>query len=189
MATDTIAEGFNLNRAGAIFNYDIPYNPTKVIQRFGRINRINKKLFDEIYIYNFFPTETGEKISGTKKISQLKISMFQALFGDDTKVLTNEEELESFFAEEFRDRDSEEKNPESYYENLIYNLRDYEPELIKEIRNLENRQRILRKTDKNLNNHVIVYAKKGDESIFRVVDDKLEFKTKSSTDYFKFSKA
>ena len=185
VATDTIAEGFNLNRAGAIFNYDIPYNPTKVIQRFGRINRINKKLFDEIYIYNFFPTETGEKISGTKKISQLKISMFQALFGDDTKVLTNEEELESFFAEEFREKDSEEKNPETYYENLIYNLRDYEPELIKEIRSLENRQRILRKTDKNLNNHVIVYAKKGDESIFRVVDDKLEFKNKSLVDYFK----
>ena len=185
VATDTIAEGFNLNRAGAIFNYDIPYNPTKVIQRFGRINRINKKLFDEIYIYNFFPTETGEKISGTKKISQLKISMFQALFGDDTKVLTNEEELESFFAEEFRKKDNEDKNPETYYENLIYNLRDYEPELINEIRGLENRQRILRKSNKHINNHVIVYAKKGDESIFKVVDDKLEFKALSVVDYFK----
>ena len=42
VATDAIAEGFNLNRAGTIFNYDIPYNPTKVIQRIGRINRINK---------------------------------------------------------------------------------------------------------------------------------------------------
>jgi len=185
VATDTIAEGFNLNRAGSIFNYDIPYNPTKVIQRVGRINRINKKLFDEIRIYNFFPTETGEKISRTKKISQLKISMFQALFGDDTKVLTKDEELESYFADEFRKKDNEEQNPENYYENLIYNLRDYEPELIKEVRELENRQRILRKSKPNLDNNVIVYAKKGDESIFRLIDEKLEFQTKSIVDYFK----
>lgn len=185
VATDTIAEGFNLNRAGSIFNYDIPYNPTKVIQRVGRINRINKKLFDEIRIYNFFPTETGEKISRTKKISQLKISMFQALFGDDTKVLTKDEELESYFADEFRKKDNEEQNPENYYENLIYNLRDYEPELIKEVRELENRQRVLRKSKPNLNNNVIVYAKKGDESIFRLIDDKLEFQNKSTVDYFK----
>jgi ERCC4-related helicase len=185
VATDTISEGFNLNRAGSIFNYDIPYNPTKVIQRVGRINRINKKLFDEIRIYNFFPTDTGEKISRTKKISQLKISMFQALFGDDTKVLTKDEELESYFADEFRKKDNEDQNPENYYENLIYNLRDYEPELIKEVRDLENRQRILRKSKPNLNNNVIVYAKKGGESIFRLIDDKLEFQTKSIVDYFK----
>lgn len=43
VATDAISEGYNLHRAGAIFNYDIPYNPTRVIQRIGRINRINKK--------------------------------------------------------------------------------------------------------------------------------------------------
>ncbi|MDD4055956.1 MAG: helicase-related protein, partial [Bacteroides sp.] len=47
IATDAISEGYNLHRAGAIINYDIPYNPTRVIQRIGRINRINKKMFDE----------------------------------------------------------------------------------------------------------------------------------------------
>ncbi len=36
IATDAISEGYNLHRAGAIFNYDIPYNPTRVIQRVGR---------------------------------------------------------------------------------------------------------------------------------------------------------
>jgi len=61
IATDAISEGYNLHRAGTIFNYDIPYNPTRVIQRLGRINRINKKVFDELFVYNFFPTTTGEK--------------------------------------------------------------------------------------------------------------------------------
>jgi len=186
VATDAIAEGFNLNRAGTIFNYDIPYNPTKVIQRVGRINRINKKLFDELYIFNFFPTETGEEQVKTKKISQLKITMFQALFGDDTKVLTKDEELESFFAEEFKKKDNEEINPETYYENLIYNIRDYEPDLLKEVRDLENRHRVLRKSsNEKLNSNVIVYAKKGSESLFRLIGDDFKFQTKGITDYFK----
>lgn len=50
VATDAISEGYNLHRAGAIFNYDIPYNPTRVIQRIGRINRINKR-FSTTFIF------------------------------------------------------------------------------------------------------------------------------------------
>lgn len=42
-----------------MINYDIPWNPTRVIQRVGRINRIGKKVFDELYIFNFFPSEQG----------------------------------------------------------------------------------------------------------------------------------
>jgi len=40
LTTDKISEGFNLARAGIIINYDIPWNPVRVIQRVGRINRI-----------------------------------------------------------------------------------------------------------------------------------------------------
>jgi superfamily II DNA/RNA helicase len=72
IATDAISDGYNLHRAGAIFNYDIPYNPTRVIQRVGRINRINKKVFDQLYIYNFFPSEIGEREMEAKSISTLK---------------------------------------------------------------------------------------------------------------------
>ena len=35
-----MSEGYNLNQAGIVINYDIPWNPTRVIQRVGRINRI-----------------------------------------------------------------------------------------------------------------------------------------------------
>lgn len=55
LTSDKLSEGFNLNRAGVIVNYDIPWNPTRVIQRVGRTNRIGAKVFDELYIYNFFP--------------------------------------------------------------------------------------------------------------------------------------
>ena len=53
LSTDRISEGFNLNRAGMIINYDIPWNPVRVIQRVGRINRISRKVFDKLYIVNF----------------------------------------------------------------------------------------------------------------------------------------
>ena len=103
IATDAISEGFNLHRAGSIFNYDIPYNPTRVVQRFGRINRINKKMFNELYIYNFFPTDIGETEVNMKRITGLKKMMFNAIFGEDTKVLTKNEDLVSYFQDEFND--------------------------------------------------------------------------------------
>jgi superfamily II DNA/RNA helicase len=61
-----------LHRAGVIFNYDIPFNPTRVIQRIGRINRINKKVFDALYVYNFFPTSIGEAETRIQQIARSK---------------------------------------------------------------------------------------------------------------------
>ena len=185
MATDTISEGYNLNRAGTIINYDIPYNPTKVIQRFGRINRINKKVYDELFIYNFFPSSKGEKEVRTKKIAKIKISVFQALFGDDTKILTSDEELSRFFEDEMENASDEIRNPETHYENLIYNLRDENPEFIEEIRSLPPQIRIRRKIKKENGNGIIVFAKKGDESIFRFLNRKKEYLKLSNEKFFK----
>jgi superfamily II DNA or RNA helicase len=168
IATDAISEGFNLHRAGIVFNYDIPYNPTRVIQRVGRINRINKKVFDELFIYNFFPTETGEKETRVKQISTLKLAMVHALFGEDTKILTKDEELRSFFADEYRKAmaDQEELSPEAEYENFIRKLRNNKPEIVKEAAGLPKRCRIKR-TGKKDQTGVVVFGKKGDESVFK----------------------
>jgi hypothetical protein len=106
IATDAISEGFNLHRAGAIINYDIPYNPTRVIQRVGRINRINKKVFDQLYIYNFFPTFTGEQETKTKAITTLKMNLIHTLLGEDTKILTSNEELKNYFAKQYREQEA-----------------------------------------------------------------------------------
>lgn len=168
IATDAISEGFNLHRAGTVFNYDIPYNPTRVIQRVGRINRINKKVFDELFIYNFFPTATGEKEIRIKQISTLKLAMIHALFGEDTKVLTKDEELESYFAKQMRDylKNQEALTPESKHENLIKNLRSSHPELIDQALRVPKRSRI-RRTEKKERSGAIVFGKKGEEYAFK----------------------
>ncbi len=189
VATDAIAEGYNLNRAGTIINYDIPYNPTKVIQRVGRINRINKKVYEELFIYNFFPTGIGEKEVRTKKITSLKMSMFKALFGDDTKVLTKEEDLESFFKDQYKSILEEDSNPEAYFENIIYNIRESNPELIKEIQELPHRIRVNRKINSNHGSGILIYAKKGEESMFRFLDENYKFKSLTPDNYLKIFEA
>jgi superfamily II DNA or RNA helicase len=53
VCTDAASEGLNLQAAGAVINYDLPWNPSKVEQRIGRIDRIGQKL-TTIKIVNFF---------------------------------------------------------------------------------------------------------------------------------------
>lgn len=169
IATDAISEGFNLHRAGTIFNYDIPYNPTRVIQRVGRINRINKKMFDELFIFNFFPTATGERETGVRRISTLKMAMVHALFGEDTRVLTEQEEPQSFFAQQFREAmgQQEELSPEAHFEDFIRNLKVKHPEVIQQAIEIPKRTRIQRSVPKGKNG-VLVFAKKGAEYAFRL---------------------
>ncbi|MDO8499640.1 MAG: helicase-related protein [bacterium] len=92
LATDKISEGFNLNRAGTVYNYDIPWNPTRVIQRVGRINRIGKKVFDELHIFNFFPTEKGATHVRSKEIAQQKMFLIHNALGEDAKIFDVDEE-------------------------------------------------------------------------------------------------
>jgi superfamily II DNA/RNA helicase len=55
ISTEVLSEGVNLHRANVVINYDIPWNPTRMMQRVGRINRVDTP-FDVIHTFNFFPT-------------------------------------------------------------------------------------------------------------------------------------
>ncbi|MFW0862064.1 MAG: helicase-related protein [Candidatus Komeilibacteria bacterium] len=92
LATDKISEGFNLNRAGTVLNYDIPWNPTRVIQRVGRINRIGKKVFNELFIFNFFPTEKGATQVRSREIAQQKMFLIHNALGEDSKIFDVDEQ-------------------------------------------------------------------------------------------------
>jgi superfamily II DNA or RNA helicase len=134
VATDAISEGFSLHRAGTIYNYDIPYNPTRVIQRVGRINRINKKVFDKLKIYNFFPSATGEALSRTKSITTFKMLLIQTIFGSDTKILTAEEITEGYLDDEYRKAKAEVESPSwsTEFSNEYYRIEKYNREVLKQ---------------------------------------------------------
>lgn len=165
VATDALSEGFNLNRAGVIINYDIPYNPTRVVQRIGRINRINRKMFDNIYIYNFFPTDIGEENTLIKGISTLKMLLINNIVGSDTKTLTPDETLQSYFKKHYDEAD-EENNDRSWdneYRNIYHSIK-HNMDLIDEIYSIPERARIVRQRQKQ--SCAISFAKRGDNTLF-----------------------
>jgi len=173
VATDALSEGYNLHRAGVIINYDIPYNPTRVIQRVGRINRIDKLVYERIHIYNFFPTSIGEKETGLKRISTLKIRLINAIVGSDHKTLTDVEELKSFFKDEFQSE--QEKIDQGNWDSIA--REDYEkakrnPSVMKAAMGVPRRSRILRKNQSR--NNLIVFGKKGSQSIFTILNENSE---------------
>ena len=165
IATDAISEGFNLHRAGAIINYDIPYNPTRVIQRVGRINRINRKVFDELYIYNFFPTLTGELETRTRAISTLKMDLIHTLLGEDTKTLTSDEDLKNYFAKQYKEENSKNESLswDAPYRNAWLKIKDDE-KIMSQVVQIPHRSRIARKI-KGING-VVAFAKKSGNYIF-----------------------
>jgi len=169
IATDALSEGFNLHRAGIIINYDIPYNPTRVIQRIGRINRINKKVFDDIYIYNCFPTAVGESEIGIKQISTLKIKLINNVIGNDTKTLTNDEELKSFFRDELKNAEGEiEQESWDIKHREAYDTVRNDKAFLKEVMEINERSRLVRIGRPSA--LTIAFAKKGDHVIFALAE-------------------
>ena len=190
VGTDAISEGISLHRAGTIYNYDIPYNPTRVIQRVGRINRMNKKVFDELYIYNFFPTATGEAVSHKSEISTFKIKLIQAILGSDTQILTDDEEINGYFAKQFDDAFAADDTVswDIEYRNELEEIKNNYPELIKEAESLPQRSRVARKNvDMKFSgvegneyfkplhdNGVFLFTRKGDSFRFSSDDDEID---------------
>ncbi|MDR3235935.1 MAG: phospholipase D-like domain-containing protein [Prevotellaceae bacterium] len=169
IATDAISEGYNLHRAGAIFNYDIPYNPTRVIQRIGRINRINKKMFDKLFIYNYFPSEIGEAETRIKEISTLKMAMIHAIMGEDTKVLTKDEQLQNFFAEQYKTliSNDEQQSWDTAY-RIEFDAVKNSPEM-NEALHLPLRTQTRRRTSLPREG-VLVFARKGKDFVFKIAE-------------------
>lgn len=90
IATDCISEGQNLQDCDYLINYDIHWNPVRIIQRFGRIDRIGSKNAC-IQLVNFWPDmDLDEYINLKSRVeTRMKITVMTATGDDD---LINEEE-------------------------------------------------------------------------------------------------
>lgn len=182
ITTDILSEGINLHRANNIINYDIPYNPTRVIQRIGRVNRVSKLKLKDIYIYNFFPTRIGEKHTNIKNISTLKMYMIHFLLGEDVQYLTTEEDIRSFFYEEYKNSPYfEEESWDVKYRNFLYDIQDNHPQLFEKACQIPYRTKI--KRIKSTNKLALTFARKGENFIFKVaVKDKNSYKIETLND-------
>lgn len=152
ICTDKLSEGFNLNRAGYIINYDIPWNPVRVIQRLGRINRIGKKVFDKLYIMNLFPTEQGENIIKQQAIAESKMFMIHNSIGEDAKIFSPDEEPTPSELYTRLNTNPENLDEESSYTKAYLEFSEYKknyPEIISAIEKLPPRIKLAKLSEKN----------------------------------------
>ncbi len=92
IATDVLAEGLNLQDCNKIVNYDLHWNPVRLIQRFGRIDRIGSE-HDVVYGFNFLP-ETGiERNLGLREKLHNRIQEIHDSIGEDSAILDTTEQL------------------------------------------------------------------------------------------------
>ncbi|WP_026240078.1 helicase-related protein [Parafrankia discariae] len=80
VATDVLAEGVNLQQARHIINYDLPWNPMRLVQRHGRIDRIGSE-HAEVFLRCFFPDEQLERLLGLEERLQRKLKQAAAATG------------------------------------------------------------------------------------------------------------
>jgi len=165
ITTGVLAEGVNLHRANVVLNYDIPWNPTRLMQRVGRINRVDTK-FKKIYTFNFFPTEQANTQLKLEEAAKMKIQAFISMLGADAQLLTEGEPIESH---ELFDRllskktitgEDEAEESELKYLQIIRNLRDSEPDLFERVKRLPKKARTAKvRNDKKPS--LVTYFRKG----------------------------
>lgn len=86
ISTDVLSEGQNLQDADVLINYDLHWNPVRMIQRNGRINRLGSE-FDEVQIFNMSPEKSLEAYLKLIQRLQAKIDVIKNTIGTDTPVL------------------------------------------------------------------------------------------------------
>lgn len=137
ITTDVLAEGINLHRAGSVINYDLPWNPTRIMQRLGRINRVGTS-HANLYIFNFLPTAQADTHLGLQNNVGKKIHSFNSVLGNDAKLLFDNEipEPHGLFQKLSSQFDDQGDNRELAHWLVIKNIRDRQPDLFAEIKQL-----------------------------------------------------
>lgn len=173
ITTDVLAEGINLHRSNALINYDLPWNPTRIMQRVGRINRVGTE-HEQIYVFNFFPTAATSKHLPLKDRIIEKLQAFHDTLGEDFKYLSDEEEVSSqkLFNDLNMDLDADEEsaNPELAYLAIIRQIRDNDVSLFERIKRLPRKAKTGRNSSKVTGEATMSFIKKGYLKTFFMTD-------------------
>ena len=176
VSTEVLAEGVNLHRSNVVINYDIPWNPTRMMQRVGRINRVDTP-FDIIHTFNFFPTTQSNDEIKLKEAAEGKINAFLTLLGGDAELLTEGEPIGSH---ELFDRLTSKKavegeddaaESELKFLKVIRDIREKEPDLFEKIKLLPRKARTA-KQNNTITKSLITYFRRGKLQKFFMSQDK-----------------
>lgn len=90
IATDCISEGQNLQDCDYLINYDIHWNPVRIIQRFGRIDRLGSKN-DKIQLVNFWPTKDLDNYINLKERVEARMALVDVTATADDNLLATDQ--------------------------------------------------------------------------------------------------
>ena len=141
-----LAEGVNLHRSNTVINYDIPWNPTRMMQRVGRINRVDTPATN-IHTFNFFPTTQSNDQIKLREAAEAKINAFLTLLGGDAELLTEGEPIGShelfnrLISKQTLEGEDEAGESELKYLHAIKEIRDKDPDLFEKIKRLPKKAR------------------------------------------------
>jgi SNF2 family DNA or RNA helicase len=125
ISTDAGGEGLNLQFSNCIINYDLPWNPMKIEQRIGRVDRIGQQR--DVIVYNFILTDTVE--SRVKAVLEEKLSVILKEIGiDKYSDVLDSEAAELNFTDAYM---KSIRNPK----NIELNIRPVEEDLKKQVQN------------------------------------------------------
>ena len=135
IATDVLAEGVNLQAGQVIINYDFHWNPTRLIQRAGRVDRIGSKN-EFVTVHNFLLDPEMEEDLHLEYSVDNKIDNIQKIIGEDYKILKEDEQINTkdtyaIYKGDDSILDREEENPlePSRFEKLLRDIQVNQPQL------------------------------------------------------------
>ncbi len=99
IATDVLAEGMNLQQCGRIVNYDLPWNPMRLVQRHGRIDRIGSP-HDEVHLTCVFPAGQLEAMLALEERIRRKLAQAAGSIGLDQAVIPDAKKTAHVFADD-----------------------------------------------------------------------------------------
>ena len=107
IATDCISEGQNLQDCDYLVNYDIHWNPVRIIQRFGRIDRLGSKN-NLIQMVNFWPTKDLNKYINLKDRVEARMALVDlTATGEENLLSTDVEVVKDLVTEDLKYRDQQ----------------------------------------------------------------------------------
>ncbi|WP_020602558.1 helicase-related protein [Spirosoma spitsbergense] len=105
VATDCISEGQNLQDCDYLVNYDIHWNPVRIIQRFGRIDRLGSKN-DKIQLVNFWPTKDLDQYINLKNRVEARMALVDITATGEDNLLSNDQ-IEDLVEQDLKFRDKQ----------------------------------------------------------------------------------
>lgn len=115
ITTDVLAEGMNLQQAGRIINYDLPWNPMRLVQRHGRIDRIGSP-HEKVFLTCVFPDKQLDELLSLEERIRSKLAQAAASIGLDQVVIPGTERTEQVFADERAEIDRLRQEDSSLFE-------------------------------------------------------------------------